>query len=220
MRAPFQANSFSLSALIGLAGLALWLLLAGPGHLFGLRTGYLGILVLMAGAWGLLYAVSRVSPEALDAAASPAEWNARIGLTFCAVAVVYFLAKMSVFSDAPLPHNPAATEVGRHLVLLLIAWSIVCGIVASRRKGAVEQDERDREIATKAAGWWRGAVVFGIVVLAVTLSFTPMYRLHWATPLMIGNLLILALMLGSLCEYVATLTYYVNHKKEYGRDSK
>ena len=191
-----------------LAGLSLWLLLAGPGRLFGLQTGDFGVLVLMAGTWMLLYAVSRIPREALDAAASPAEWQARIGVTFSAVSILYFLAKAHVFNDAPIPNNPDATAVGRHLVLLLVAWIILCSVVASRWKGAVDEDERDREIAVSAAGWGRGALIFVIIGIAVMLSVSPASRLAWATPSMIGNLLIFALMWGWLCEYVATLAYY------------
>ncbi|MBP6750337.1 MAG: hypothetical protein KA144_11910 [Xanthomonadaceae bacterium] len=197
-----------LSLLLMLAGLALWMLLAGPGRLFGISTGQLGIVVLLAGTWALLYAVSRIPRDALDVAASPAEWKARIGTVFCLVAVVYFLANAHVFNDAPMRQNPEAAVVGRHLVLLLVAWAILSSMVASRWKGAVETDERDRDIAIAAAGWGHSALIFCIVGFAVTLGFTPAEKLEWATPPMIGNLLIFALMWGWLCEYVATLVLY------------
>jgi hypothetical protein len=77
MCSVFHRNGLSQGILMLLAGLSLWLLLAGPGRLFGLQTGDFGVLVLMAGTWALLYAVSRIPREALDAAASPAEWKAR-----------------------------------------------------------------------------------------------------------------------------------------------
>lgn len=190
------------------AGCALWLLLAGPKQLLGWDAGNLGMVLLIASAWGLLYSVSRLPREALARSASPAEWKARVGAGFTAVAMIYFFAKMHVFNDAPIPHNPDATAVGRNLVLLLIAWTILSGVLASRWKGSVEEDERDREIAVQAAGWGRGALIFSIVGIAVTLSFTPAARLAWATPLMIGNMLVFALMWGWLCEYAATVILY------------
>lgn len=127
--------------------------------------------------------------------------------------MAYFFAKMHVFNDAPFPHNPDATAVGRNLVLLLIAWTILSSLLASRWKGLVEEDERDREIAVQAAGWGRAALIFSIVGVAVMLSFTPAARLAWATPLMLGNMLIFALMWGWLCEYVATLAYYMRDRR-------
>lgn len=196
------------------AGCALWLLLAGPKQLLGWDAGNLGMVLLIASAWGLLYSVSRLPREALERSASPAEWKARIGAGFTAVAMAYFFAKMHVFNDAPIPHNPDATAVGRNLVLLLIAWTILSSVVSSRWKGLVEEDERDREIAVHAAGWGRAALIFSIVGFAVMLSFTPAARLTWATPLMIGNMLIFALMWGWLCEYAATLVYYLRDRRE------
>lgn len=195
-------------ALVMLAGVGLWLLLAGPGRVLGHDGERVGIGVLMLAVWGLILAVSRLPREALMASASPAEWQARVGLGFMIVAMVYFFARMRVFGEAPLPHNPDATAVARNLVLLLVAWTVISNVLASRWKGVLEADERDREIAANAAGWGRGALIFGIVGIAVMLSFTPPERLTWATPLMIGNLLVFALMWGWLCEYAATLLQY------------
>lgn len=199
------------------AGCGLWLLLAGPKQLLGWDAGNFGMVLLIASAWGLLYSVSRLPREALAQSASPAEWKARVGVGFTAVAMTYFFAKMHVFNDAPIPHNPDATAVGRNLVLLLIAWTILSSVLASRWKGIVEEDERDREIAVQAAGWGRAALIFSIVGFAVMLSFTPASRLEWATPLMIGNLLIFALMWGWLCEYVASLAYYWKDRRSEAR---
>jgi uncharacterized membrane-anchored protein YitT (DUF2179 family) len=150
----------------------------------------------------------------LASTASPAEWKARIGAGFTVVAMAYFLSKMHVFNNGAIPHNPDATAVGRNLVLLLVAWTILGSLLASRFKGVVAEDERDREIGVHAAGWGRGALIFSIIGIAVTLSFTPVQRLEWATPLMIGNMLIFALMWGWLCEYVATLVFYWSDRKE------
>jgi hypothetical protein len=199
--------SWTRSALIMVAGCALWLLLAGPQELFGWDTGQFGMVLLVVSAWGLLFVVSRMSGEDLQRSASPAEWKARIGAGFTAIAMVYFFAKMHVLKDAALPHDPDANAIGRNLVLLLIAWLVLSEVLASRWKGAVEEDERDREIAVLAASWGHRALIFCIVGIAM-LSFTPADRLEWATPLMIGNLLVFALMWGWLCEYVATLAYY------------
>jgi hypothetical protein len=195
------------TGLILVAGLALWLLLAGPGRVFGLRTDLIGIYLLMAGTAALLFAVSKIPREALESAASPTEWKARIGVAFSAVAIAYFLANAHVVDDAPLGHNAAATLVGTNLVMLLIAWAILISIVSSRWSGAVEQDERDRDIAVRAAGWGHGALVFSVIGMVVVLA-SPAERLAWATPQMIGNMLIFALMWGWFCEYVATLVLY------------
>jgi hypothetical protein len=194
--------------LIVLAGVALWLLLAGPDRLFGWDVGRLGMVLLLGSAWGLHFAVWRLPRETLARSASPAEWRARVGAGFTLIAVIYFLSKMHVFNDGGFLHNHAANAVARNLVMLMIAWYVLSHTLAWRMQGVVEADERDREIAVEAAGWGRGALIFCVIGIAVMLSFTPAERLGWATPLMIGNLLVFALMWGWLCEYVATLGYY------------
>ena len=203
-----QTLAWARGVLIAAAGGALWMLLAAPDRLFGWDAGQLVMVLLIACAWGLLYLVSRLPGDALQRAASPAEWKAWIGTGFIAVAMAYFLAKLPVLQAAVFPHDAGADAVGRNLVMLLIAWAILSSLLASRWKGAVEEDERDRDIAVRAAGWGHSALIFSIVGVAVTFGFTPADRLEWATPRMIGNMLVFALMWGWLCEYVATLAYY------------
>lgn len=194
--------------LLLVAGLALWLLLAGPGRLLGIDTGNAGMVLLVGTAWVSLYAIRQMPRGDLDKAASPAEWRAWIGFGFTAIAVVYFLAKAHVFKDAGLLHNPDANAVGRNLVMLLIAWAVLSSVLASHWKGQVQEDERDREIATRAGGWGRGALTACIIGIAVMLSFSPGDRLQWATHFMIANLLVFSLMWGFLVEYAATAILY------------
>ena len=98
--------------------------------------------------------------------------------------------------------------MGRNLVLLLVAWSVLLGVLGARWKGRVQEDERDREIEKQAAGWGRRGLMFVVIGLAVMLAFSPADRLAWATHFMIANLLVFALMWGWLCEYAATAVMY------------
>ena len=195
------------------AGVALWLLLAGPERLFGWDTGMIGMALIAGCAWALLHAVSRIPAHALTASASPAEWNARVGAGVTLIAVLYFVSKLHVFNDADVVRNPGANAVVRNMVLLLIAWSVLSNVLSSRLKDAVAADERDRQIAVRAAKWGRESLIVGVVAVAVMLGLTPVDRLGWATPLMIGNLLVLVLMLGWLCEYAATLWCYAADRR-------
>jgi uncharacterized membrane protein YidH (DUF202 family) len=195
-------------ALLLVAGFALWLLLAGPAKLLGVDAGQAGTALLITAAWVSLYAIHRLPRGERERAISPGEWKAWLGTAFTAAAIAYFLSKLHVFAAAALPHNPAAIAVGRNLALLLIAWPVLSGVLGSRWKGEVEEDERDREIARNAGRWGRGALTFCIIVLAVTLAFSPPDRLQWATQLMIANQLILALMWGCLFGYAASAVYY------------
>ena len=202
-----ELRRWGLPILVLIGGLSLWLLLAGPSRVLGLDSGRWGVVLLVAVAWGSLLAVRSLPRGDLEQA-SPGEWKAWIGVLFMAVAVGYFLAKIQVFQAAVLPHNSQATAVGRNVVMLLVAWTVLSGVVAARWKGSVQEDERDRDIARKASGWGRGATIACVVGLAVTLGFSPADRLLWATHLMIANLLVLALMCGCLFEYAATAIAY------------
>lgn len=199
--------------LVVLAGCALWMLLAGPGQVMGRDPGPIGMVLLVLSAWGLIDAVGRLPRETLLASASPAEWYARIGFGFNLIAMLYLFAKSSALGDTPLQDDPDVRAIGRHLVMLLIAWLVITGVLAARWKGIPELDERDREIAARAAGWGRTALIFCIVGLAVTLGFSPVNRLAWASQPMIAHLLVFALLWGWLCEYAAMLLLYRSDRR-------
>jgi hypothetical protein len=203
-----------ITGLLAIAGLALWLLFAAPSKLLGVDTGQAGMALLITAAWGSLYAIHRLPRGALEKAASPGEWKALIGTAFMLAVIAYFLSKVHVFQDAPIWNNPGAKAVGRNLAMLLIAWVVLSGVIASRWKGGVEEDERDREIARHAVGWGRGALVFCIVGIAVMLGFSPPGKLQWATPLAVANLLVFALLWGCLAEYAASVVYYRRDRQE------
>ena len=187
---------------------ALWLLLAGPARIMGFDGGQAGTLLLMATAWVSLYRISRTPRDQLEGMASPGEWRAWLGAGFMLVAVVYFLVKARVFQQMSAWNDPDAAAVARNLVMLLIAWAVLSNVLGSRWKGAVQEDERDREIEKQAASWGRGAVVFCIIGISVMLGFSPAEKLEWARPFVIANLLVFALMWGWLCEYTATTLMY------------
>jgi len=199
-----DARRFMLPGALAVAGLGLWLLLAGFKNLLGFDTGSVGFALLMLSAWSALYAVRQLPRNASELAISPGEWKAWIGTAFMAVAVTYFLAKIQVFQASSLLDNPDASIVGRNLVLLLVAWIIVSAQIGARWKDRVQADERDLQIARHASGWGRGALTVALIGLALCLGFSPADRLQWATFPMIANLLILALMVGCLFEYAAS----------------
>jgi uncharacterized membrane protein YidH (DUF202 family) len=190
--------------LLAVAGVAFWLLLAGPSKLLGVDSGQAGTALLVTVAWVSMYAVSRLPRGELGALASPAEWKAWIGAGFMAVAIGYFLAKIEVFAAAEVFGDPGAGAVARNLVLLLVAWTILSSVMASRWKGAVEEDERDRAIAARAAGIGRVALIVCVIGLAVTLGLSPAEKLQWASHFLVANLLVMAVMWGGLFEYVSS----------------
>lgn len=201
-------NRWSGLGLLLSAMFALWLLLASPDSLLGLDTGHVGMVLLITTAWVSLLAVSRLPRDAVAEAASPGEWNAWIGTVFMAAAVAYLVSNVDAFRAATVWNDPVTGRVVRNLVALLIAWSVLRGVLARRWSEAVTEDERDREIAAKAADWGRFGLVAFCVGVAGVLGLSPQDRLQWASHLVIANLLILGLMLSCLLEYLGTAIYY------------
>jgi hypothetical protein len=202
-----KQNRWLIGALL-VGAFALWVLLAGPDRLLGVDSGQAAMVLLMTTAWLSLYRISKTPRDRLEGIASPGEWRAWLGLGFMLVAVIYLLVKAQVFQQMSAWNDPGAAAVARNLVVLLIAWAVLSKVLRSRWKGAVQEDERDREIEKHAAGWGHGALVFCVVGIAVMLGFSPAEKLQWAKPLAIANLLVFALMWGWLCEYAATVAMY------------
>lgn len=191
--------------LLAVAGIGLWLLL-GSGRVFGHDIGGLGMTLLIGCTWIALYAVSSMPRGEFEQGVSPGEWRAWIGFVFMLAATVYFVSHAEAFNG---DDRAAAQRVATHLVLLLVAWSVLTQLMASRWKDRVQQDERDREIEIRGAAWGRGALVVGVIFLAVTLGLSPEHKLWWATHFAIGNLLVLVLMIGWLVEAGAiAITYW------------
>lgn len=206
-----QTRPWHVFGLAAVALPALWLLLAGPDRVLGLDGGHVGMTLLVAAAWGSLLALSMLPRGEGEAVIAPGEWKAWIGSGFMLVAVAYLLASSEAFVGTSVG-DAEVRNVGRSLVLLLVAWAVLSQVLASRWEGRVEEDERDREIATKAAGWGRGALVFCVIGYVVLLGFSPAEKLQWANHFMIANMLVFALMWGWLVECVATLVMYVRDR--------
>lgn len=204
------------AGLLGLAGIAifaLWLLLAGPGHLLGIDTGKVGFALLMATAWGALYALYRWPRGELDGPVSPGEWRAWIGTVFMAQLTAYVLVHTLPFSAASLLESRDVRAIGGNVVMLIIAWLVVSSVLQSRWKGRVQEDERDREIDRIAASWGSGALSFCIIGIAVMLGLTPPEKLEWATPHNIAHLLIFSLLWGGLVHYATTAIQYWRERR-------
>jgi hypothetical protein len=191
-----------LAGLVALALVAFWMLLAGPEELLGVDVGGFGFGLTVLVAWSAIHGITAAPPGELDEVVSPAEWRAWIGLGFSLLVGAYLFAKSDVI--ASVSDYRDLGRIGRNVVLLVISWAVVSQVLQWRWKGKVLDDERDREIAVRAASWGRGATVVAIFGIAAMLGLSPAERLSWATNIVIANLLVFALVCGSLLEYAVT----------------
>lgn len=190
--------------LLAVAAAGLWLLL-GSGRVFGHDIGGVGMALLVGCTWLALYGVSVGPHRDIEDGVSPGEWKAWIGAAFLLASTLYFVSHAEVFRLGDLA---GSRRVATNLVLLLVAWTVLTQAMASRWKARVQQDERDHAIEARGAAWGRHALVAGVIVVAVTLGISPADRLEWATHFVIGNLLVLALMVGWLVECTAIGVMY------------
>lgn len=197
---------WGLAGVVALAGVAFWMLLAGPDQTLGIDLGGFGFGLMVLVAWLAVHGISAAPRGELDDAVSPGEWRAWVGLGFTAVAVAYLLAKADLIVGATDLRDLGG--IGRNLVLLLVSWAVVSQVLQWRWKGKVLEDERDREIEVRAAVWARCALVFLVIGIAIMLAMSPPARLAWATHIAIAHLLVFALVWHSLVEYAVTALSY------------
>lgn len=198
---------WGLAGLVVLAGVAFWLLLAGPKDVLGVDPGGFGFGLLVLVTWTAVHGISVAPRGELDDAVSPGEWRAWIGFGFTAVVAGYLLAKADVIAGADDLRDLG--RIGRNIVLLMITWAVIAQVLRWRWQGKVLEDERDRDIEVRATGWARIALVFCVIGLAVMFGFTPAERLEWATPITTAHLLVFALVWHGLVEYaVAAVSYW------------
>jgi uncharacterized membrane protein len=206
MEVTMRWPKWGLAGVVALAGVAFWMLLAGPDQTLGIDLGGFGFGLMVLVAWLAVHGISAAPRGELDDAVSPGEWRAWIGLGFTLVALAYLLAKADLIVGATNLRD--LRGIGRNLVLLLVSWAVVSQVLQWRWKGKVLEDERDREIEVRAAVWARFALVFVVIGIAVTLALSPPATLAWATHIAIAHLLVFALVWHGLVEYAVTAISY------------
>ncbi|MGB0135311.1 hypothetical protein [Dokdonella sp.] len=185
--------------------LALWLVLVTPAHWLGVETGALGTGLLLVTTWVGLWWSTRL-PVDPESAISPGEVRAWVALVFTSVIAAFMVANAGVILGAERVAD--LRGVGRTLAMLVIGWLIFSSILRQRLRGAVQEDERDRDVERRSQSWAHSTTCILVIGLAVTLGLTPAGRLDWARPMVIAHLLILMLVLSSLVACVVSIRLY------------
>jgi hypothetical protein len=194
--------------LVPLSVLAFYVLFVLPD----IDLGWIGGLALLAGSWLVWYLLWATLQESSAAAktdesiatASPGEQRAWIGLVFTLAILVYYALRGSQMVAADGSMASAASAIGRHIAMLVVAWLVVMQVLRKRWRDTVEADERDRQIEARACAWARTGLSVLVIGLAVMFAFSPLDHLAWARPMAISNLLMIGLIASSLLEYAVT----------------
>lgn len=193
---------WGLAGVVGLAMVAFWILLAGPREILGIELGGFGIGLSALVAWAAIHGITAAPRGELDENVSPGEWKAWIGLAFSLLVTGYLITKGQLIASTTDPHD--LSRIGRNVVMLLIAWAVVQQVLERRWKDKVLADERDREIAVRAAEWGRAGTMFAVTGIALLLALSPAEKLVWASHLAIAHMLVFTLIWGAIVEYAGT----------------
>ena len=202
---PFRLAAALLATVVGFC-CVFW----PPGPLDESPWYALGPLMLGFGSAALATQCT-LRPRDPERGASPAEVGAWIALACVAAMVAYILVNASVLMESWL--EPATRHVGIKLVMILVLWIVASAVVRARNGTAVMEDERDRQIASRASGLGRGALLFSVMGVVGILGFSPADRLLWVTPAAVATLLVFALLWGWLVEYAAMAMLYLYDRR-------
>lgn len=214
---PMKRPTLHYLILVPLAVVAVYVLFIAPD----VDLGWIGSLLMLGGAWTVFYLLWRgptVIPSNGDddgeapATVSAAERDAWVGLAFTAVILAYFTLRASLMVDADGSMAPEASEIGRHIAVLVIGWVVLSSILRRSQRDAVNEDERDKAIAHRATAWARMTLVVFVIGVAVTFAFSPAERLQWAGPMVISNMMMFGLIISCLIEYAVTALDYLRQR--------
>jgi hypothetical protein len=190
--------------LVMLLSAAVGALLAGPWIDWPLHEGYVGVLLMLAAAVAMRQHWQWRAATRGDEPGEPEReiWHglASTSLIGAQIATALFLA-----GPALALHSPQVHQLGR------TTWTLIAGAVASwfiLHRREVQRDERDRAIVTQANRVSGHVLAALIVVLAVTLGFSPPQRLAPMSHVFLAHLLLLTLVISSLVSHVLQLWGY------------
>lgn len=192
---------------LALAALAAWLMWLAPERVFGIDSGLVGSLILLATAWLVVWLWWRVREVAEDYA-SLGQQLAGLGLFFSLAIGFSFALRLHELGwtlPADAAHNFA---LGRNVLLMLILWPVSAAILRALRRDEGIEDERDRAITARAGAHAYAVLAIALVALVVQLGFGGEPVRALATPVSVAHWLIGLLVVSSIAEHLsATLQY-------------
>lgn len=191
-------------ALVMLLSAVIGMLLASPWIDWPLHEGYVGVVLMVGAALILRRRWQRRAETRGDEPGEPERevWH---GLASTSLIGAQIATALLLAGPGLVLHSPQAYQLGR-TTWTLIAGAIVSWLILHRRE--VQRDERDQAIVTQANRVSGQVLAVLVVVLAVTLGFTPPQRLASMSHVFLAHLLLLSLVTASLVGHVVQLWDY------------
>lgn len=204
-----------LIVLVVVAAVGLWMFFGSSMRIPGFHMGIIGSLLIAIAAWTSVGMVESLPRSEGEAAISPGEWQAWLGVLFMSAILIATLASVPAF-NVPLPvdQNPDANEVGRNIGALLIVWLVLSHVIKGRWGNQVTSDEHDASIERRAGSWSRWVTALAVLGIALALGFGSTDRLQQISHPAIAQLLVAALLLGALTDYLVAALLYWRDRRE------
>jgi hypothetical protein len=186
-----------LSAVIGA-------LLVGPWIDWPFSPGYVGVVLMLAAAV-VMRRHWQVRAETRGDEPGEPEREVWHGLASTSLIGAQIATALYLAGPGLLLHSASAHALGR------TTWTLIAGAVASwfiLHRREVRRDERDRAIAAHASRVSSHVLAVLVVILAVTLGFTPPARLAPMSHVFLAHLLLLTLVVASLVNHALQLWGY------------
>ncbi|KFN41416.1 hypothetical protein [Arenimonas oryziterrae] len=191
--------ALSLMALVGL-----YLLYFAPDRDYG----WIGNAILIGSAWITFYLWSKSAPLA-GLSWSLGEQLATLSLAFTGVVAVFFVLKMQQMGwQVTDLKQPGVRSLGRNIVLMLVLSYVLMAALRARAGQEAVEDERDRQIAARAAAHAHIVLVVALIGLVLNLGFGGSVFASYATPLNIAHWLIGLLIASILAEHFSAVWQY------------
>ncbi len=199
-----HARNLPAAALAALAAYLMWL---APDRVFGIDSGVLGSILLLATAWLVVWLWHRVRDVA-EEYASLGQQLALLGFGFSLAIGISFFARLNRLGWT-LDADAAETWVlGRNVLLMLILWPVSAAILRGLRRDDGIEDERDRTIATRASAHAYSVLAIALIALIVQLGFGGAGFQALANPVSVAHWLIGLLIVSSVAEHLSAILQY------------
>lgn len=183
---------------------AIGVLLVGPWIDWPLQEGYVGVVLMLATAFAMRHHWQRRAATRGDEPGEPERevWH---GLASTSLIGAQIATSLYFAGPALALHSAAAHQLGR------TTWTLIAGAVASwfiLHRREVHRDERDRGIIAFADRISGHVLAVLIIVIAVTLGFTPPQQLAPMSHVFLAHVLLLTLAVSSLVNHALQLWGY------------
>ena len=179
----------------------------------GKRTGLVSLLVL-TWYWVVEMQAFTKKPRVpdIESIVGQAEWNAWIVFATTVAASMLILVQIAIGDDAMVVDPQLKMPIS--LFMPLVVRGGLSTILRAKFEGAIDTDERDREIASRVKVLGRRVLIHMLLIGIIVFGNVPRAFFPDLTPHFLATLLVLVMLAVWLIESIVTLRFYIADRRE------